>query len=153
MASKSNETSYSSSSIDELKTYYTSSGYAVDQFMRKSLAAVKTEKDKGIVKSIIHLFYKPWLENITTKFQKLVAQDAGIFTSQIAAIEEETFVLFVDAFRYELAEEFCNRLLASDSHLKIELQAGWSAIPSLTPTSKPNVSPVATEIFVTKQYY
>lgn len=96
---------YSSSSINDLKLYYTSQGYVVDQFMRKSLAAVKTERDKNIVKSIIQLFYKPWLENITTKFQKLVAKDAAIFTTQDSTTENESYVLFVDAFRYELAEE------------------------------------------------
>ena len=79
----------------------------------------------------------------------MVEHDAGIFTSQISTPEEETFVLFVDAFRYELAEEFCRRMTESDSHLKIELHAGWSAIPSLTPSSKPNVSPVATDISAT----
>jgi hypothetical protein len=147
MASKAGE-SYSSSSIEDIKSFYTSGGYLVDQFMRKSLAAVKTEKDKSIVKSIIQLFYKPWLENITNKFQKLVSQNAGIFTSQTSTSEEETFVLFVDAFRYELAEEFSKKINESAHHLKVELKADWSAIPSLTPTAKPNVSPIATDISV-----
>jgi hypothetical protein len=138
--------SFSSSSIEAIKNYYTTNGYLVDQYMRKALATVKSEKDKIIVKSIIHIFYQPWLENITNKFQKLVAQDASIFTSQTAMAENETFVLFVDAFRYELAEEFCNRL--SSQNWKVSLQAGWSAIPSLTPTAKPNVSPIATVVSV-----
>jgi hypothetical protein len=145
MAAKANET-FSSSSIDAIKNYYTTHGYSVDQFMRKALAAVKTEKDKAIVKSIIHLFYQPWLENITNKFQKLVEQDASIFTSQNAVAESESFVLFVDAFRYELAEDFCKRL--EKQKLKVSLQASWSAIPSLTPTAKPNVSPIATAVSV-----
>jgi hypothetical protein len=145
MATKATET-YSSSSIEAVKNYYTSSGYMIDQYMRKALASVKTEKDKTTVKSIIQLFYKPWLENITKKFQKLVEQDASIFTSQKAVAETETFVLFVDAFRYELAEEFCKRL--AKYKFKISLQADWSAIPSLTPTAKPNVSPVATAVSI-----
>jgi hypothetical protein len=145
MASKSQE-GYSSSSIDDLKNYYTTTGYLVDQAMRKSLASVKSERDKATVKSIIHLFYQPWLENITTKFQKLVEKDAGIFTSQNAVAEAETFVLFVDAFRYELAEEFSKRL--ENQQLKITMQVGWSAIPSLTPTAKPNISPIAIDVSV-----
>jgi len=145
MATKANET-FSSSSIEAIKNYYTTNGFSVDQFMRKALAAVKSEKDKTIVKSIIHLFYQPWLENITNKFQKLVEQDASIFTTQKAVAETESFVLFVDAFRYELAEEFCKRL--AKYKLKVSLQASWSAIPSLTPTAKPNVSPIATAISI-----
>ena len=143
MSSKTQE-AFSTSSIDAIKDYYIIQGYTVDQNMRKALAAVKSEKDKAIIKSIIHLFYQPWLENITYKFQKLVAQDTAIFTQQSAASESESYVLFVDAFRYELAVEFCRRL--EKQKLKVSLQAGWSAIPSLTPTAKPNVSPVATAV-------
>lgn len=143
MAAKANE-SFSSASIEAIKIYYTTNGFSVDQFMRKALAAVKLEKDKTIVKSIIHLFYQPWLENITNKFQKLVEQDASIFTTQNAVAENESYVLFVDAFRYELAEEFCKRL--AKYKFKVSLQSCWSAIPSLTPTAKPNVSPIATAI-------
>lgn len=143
MALKASE-AFSSYTIEELKSYYTESGYTVDQYMRKSLAAVKSERDKNIIKSIIQLFYQPWLESITNKFQKLIDTDASIFTSQTANVETEQFVLFVDAFRYELADEFCKRL--AKSNLKVSLQAGWSAIPSLTPTAKPNVSPIATSV-------
>ncbi|HPN71128.1 MAG TPA: BREX-1 system phosphatase PglZ type B, partial [Saprospiraceae bacterium] len=145
MAAKANE-AFSSSSIEAIKNYYTTNGFSVDQFMRKALAAVKSEKDKTIVKSIIHLFYQPWLENITNKFQKLVSEDASIFTLQNAVPETESYVLFVDAFRYELAEEFCKRL--EKQKLKVSLQVGWSAIPSLTPTAKPNVSPIATLVSI-----
>ena len=137
---------FSSSSIEEIKNYYISSGFLIDQHMRKALAAVKSERDKDIVKAIIGFTYRPWLENITNKFQKLVEQDASIFTTQNAAEESESFVLFVDAFRYELAEEFCKRL--TKYKLKVSLQAGWSAIPSLTPTAKPNVSPISTAITI-----
>jgi hypothetical protein len=143
MAANSTE-AYASASIEELKSYYTSTGYTIDQCMRKALAAVKTEKDKTVVKSVIRLFYQPWLESITTKFQKQVEADAGIFTSQVATPESESFVLFVDAFRYELAQEFSKRL--EKVKLKVDLQTTWSAIPSLTPTAKPNVSPIATAV-------
>ena len=143
MASKTTDL-YSFASIENLKNYYVTSGYLVDQNMRKSFASVKTQKDKAIVKSIIQLFYQPWLQSITNKFQKLVEIDATIFTSQTAMVETETFVLFVDAFRYELAQEFCERLQKHD--LKVMMQTGWSAIPSLTPTAKPAVSPIASAV-------
>lgn len=143
MAAQSQE-AYSSVSIDAIRNYYTTLGFNIDQHLRKALAAVKTEKDKEIVKSIIQLFYQPWIENLTYKFQKLVAQDSGIFTTQTAISETESYVLFVDAFRYELAEEFTKRL--EKQKLNVSLQAGWSAIPSLTPTAKPNVSPIAVAV-------
>jgi hypothetical protein len=143
MASKT-EDNYSTISFEAIKEYYTGLGFKADQNMRKALAAVKLEKDKSIVIAFIQLFYQPWLENITNKFQKLVSQDASIFTEQTAQTESESFVLFVDAFRYELAEEFKQRL--EKQKLKVSLDTGWSAIPSLTATAKPNVSPIATAI-------
>ena len=132
---------YPSSSIDEIKEYYTDRGLRIDQCMRKALVAVKTGKDKTLISSVIQLFYKPWLESITRKFQKLIEQDATIFTLQKADSESETYLLFVDAFRYELADEFSKRLIKQK--LNVSLQTAWSAIPSLTPTAKPNVSPTA----------
>ena len=143
MASKTTEP-YSFESIENLKNYYLTRGYLVDQNMRKSLASVKSQKDKTVVKFIIQLFYQPWLENITIKFQNLVEADTTIFTSQTATLETEQFVLFVDAFRYELAQEFCERLLKYE--FKVTMQTGWSAIPSLTPTAKPAVSPIAAAV-------
>jgi hypothetical protein len=140
MAEKSIET-FPSTSIEELKNYYTTNGFQVDQAMRKSLAAVKSEKDKALIKSLIQCIYKPWLESITNKFQKLIEKDSTPFTGQVTNTETESFVLFVDALRFELAEEFCNRML--NRKYKVSLNTNWSAIPSLTPTAKPNASPIA----------
>jgi hypothetical protein len=133
---------FPSATIEEITAYYISEGYKIDFEMRQAYAAVKTEKDKTLIKEIIQLIYKPWLENTNNKFQALVQKDASIFTSQKAAKETESYVLFVDAFRYELAVEFCSRL--TKLNYKIKLENSWSAIPSLTPTAKPNVAPIAT---------
>lgn len=138
------------SSISDLKQYYISSGYLVDQSMRKSLAAVKSEKDKGVIKAVITTIYKPWLETITQKFQSLINKDASIFSGQTATVETESYILFVDAFRFELAEEFSKRL--TTLKYKVELQTDWSAIPSLTPTAKPSVSPIANAVSATSQF-
>ena len=132
---------FPSASINELRDYYVSEGFATDQSMRKSLAAVKTEQDKTLIKELIKAIYQPWLELITQKFQALVAADSTIFTSQTATVENESFVLFVDAFRFELAQEFYTRLI--NSKYQVKLEPGWSAIPTLTPTAKPAVSPMA----------
>jgi hypothetical protein len=145
MAAKATEP-FPSATIDELRGYYVSDGFLADQAMRKSLAAVKTEKDKSIIIALIKNIYQPWIELITQKFQTLIAKDASLFTDQTATIESEPFVLFVDAFRFELAEEFCKRL--EKFKYQVAMETNWSAIPSLTPTAKPHVSPVATAVSV-----
>jgi len=140
MAVKASET-FPSASIKDLKDYYTTVGFSVDQDMRKALAAAKSVKDKSLVTSLIQLFYSPWLETLATKFQKMVESDPSIFTKQKSSETTETAVLFVDAFRFELAEEF-SRLL-TDNQYKVKIESGWTAIPSLTPTAKPQVSPIS----------
>lgn len=143
MAEKATE-SFPFTNLEDIKAYYISEGYLVDQSMRKSLAAVRSDKDKTVLKSLIKTIYQPWLELVTTKFQDLIQTDASVFTAQMAKTESESFVLFVDAFRFELAEEFSRRMTALN--YKVSLDSGWSAIPSLTPTAKPNVSPIAKAI-------
>src|SRR5690606_12670411 len=71
-------------SLEELTAYYKDEGYEVDHYMRKSLQAVKTSKDRETVVEVIHLFYKPWLESITERFQKLIEVDPSVFTKQEA---------------------------------------------------------------------
>lgn len=143
MAEKATD-SFPFTNLGDLKAYYVSEGYVVDQSMRKSLAMVRTDKDKTVIKSLIKTIYQPWLELVTVKFQDLIQVDASVFTAQKAQTETEPFVLFVDAFRFELAEEFSSRM--AERNYKVTLKTGWSAIPSLTPTAKPNVSPIATAI-------
>jgi len=135
---------FASGSINELKDYYTSEGFTVDRNMRKALAAIKSVKDSTRVISLIQLFYRPWLESLATRFQKLVEAGPDIFTKQNFPEESEEVVVFVDALRYELAEEV-SRLLV-DQQYTVKLDAGWTAIPSLTPTAKPAVAPLASQV-------
>jgi hypothetical protein len=142
--------SFPSLSVNEIKEYYISEGYMADQCMRKAMACIKTEKDRTVLKSIIKLLYTPWLESITKKFQGLIQKDPSVFTSQIASSEDESYVLFVDALRFELAKEFEERFKKSD--YKITLISVWSAIPTVTPTAKPNVSPIISGVSVTSEF-
>lgn len=135
--------SFGNYTLEELQQYYANEGYEVDHYMRKSLQLVKTSKDKDTVTGVIKLFYKPWLESITDRFQKLIEEDPRLFTEQTSKEETSEFVLFVDAFRYELAKEFVQRLEKDSPGIKYYLLTTWSAIPSLTPTAKASVSPIA----------
>jgi sulfur relay (sulfurtransferase) DsrC/TusE family protein len=138
--------SYASSTIEELNDYYLKEGFMVDQTMRKALAAGKSEKNKSVIVKVIRLFYQPLLTSLTQKFQNLVKNDPTLFTSQSSTDETESFILFADAFRYEMSEEFVKRLQATNN--KISLDATWTAIPSLTATSKPAVSPISHKISI-----
>jgi len=142
--------SFPSLSVSEIRDYYVNEGYIADQCMRKAMASVQTDKDKTVLKSIIRILYAPWLELITKKFQGLIQKDSSVFTNQSASTEDELYVLFVDAFRFELAKEFEERLIKYG--YKVNLASGWSAIPTVTPTAKPDVSPLATEVSASSEF-
>jgi len=131
-------------SVAEIREYYITEGYLADQCMRKAMACVKAEKDRTVIKSILRLLYAPWLESITKKFQALIQKDPSDLIHQITETEDESYILFVDAFRFELSKEFEERL--SKCGYKVTLTSTWSAIPTVTSTAKPYVSPITHEV-------
>lgn len=130
---------FPSGNMEEIRHYYVQEGYQVDQCMRELFACVRTDKDKKLIKSILQFIYQPWLENLALRFQTLVQQDLSFFNNG-GLLVDERYILFVDAFRYELAEAFQQRLIAKG--FQIQLNTAWSAIPSVTPTAKPAVAPI-----------
>jgi len=132
---------FPSANLNELAIFYTKAGYKADKSMRKALAATQSEKDKKAVVSVITFIYRPWLERITQKFQQLIVTDPSPIANQKFKEETEDFLLFVDAFRYELAVEFYQKL--RDSDFDVNLDYKWTALPTLTPTAKPYNSPIA----------
>jgi len=137
-------TAFPSSDINELKNYYTEKGFIADQSMRKAFQAVKSEKDRQTIESLISIIYKPWLESLTEKFQSRIDLNTNELLRQDLGDETEDFVLFVDAFRFELAKEF-GEILRNQKY-NVDILSKWSGIPSLTPTSKPLASPMVSEI-------
>lgn len=136
--------SFPSSSLESLKDYYTQRGHLADRYMRKALAAVRAGKDEETISAVIKTIYQPWLENLTQKFQALVEKDPSPFSGLAAEAETAPYVLFVDAFRYELAMEFFERW--AKTYGKASIRAGWTAIPTVTPTAKPQASPLAGQV-------
>lgn len=133
--------SYPSATIEDIEDYYIRTGHQCDMHMWKAYAAVKTENDKEAVKNAITVVYKPWLENLTLKYQKHVDSLNTCLQTQTYIDEDDTFVLFVDAFRYDIASEFIATLPTNKFKCKITYKR--CALPSLTPTAKPEVSPLA----------
>lgn len=135
---------YPSANLEEIIQFYTKEGFYADAWMRKAYAAVKTEKDKSVIRNLIQLIYKPWLEKITEKFQNLVFGSLSETKQHNNTSQKEQFYLFVDAFRYEIAKEYVS--LLEKRGLKVELTHAFTALPTLTSTAKVKASPVAEEV-------
>lgn len=139
---------YPFGTIEELIEYYISLGYEADTLLRKSFTSVKTDVDKKVIQKILDIVYKPWLERITLKFQDLLVKDNKVLKNFKSSIDKgtNTFYLFVDAFRFELAKEFEKRI--EKIGFETKLNYSFSALPSLTASSKPKSSPVSNKISI-----
>lgn len=134
------EIAYSSSSLEDIKSFYIEKGYLADTHMRLAYSKVVSQEDQEVIKKVIQHIYKPWLENLNIKFQSCVDKELKLYNSGKPNNFTEDFVLFVDALRFELAKDFCERLKALD--INTELSSGYTALPTLTPTAKPYCSPI-----------
>lgn len=130
----------SSSNIEDIKSYYVEKGYLADTHMRLALASVNSQEDRETIIKVIQHIYKPWLENLNLKFQKLIENNFDSITKLSAPYFTEDLILFVDALRLELALEFKYRL--QEHSIESDLTSEWTAIPTLTPTAKPFCSPI-----------
>jgi hypothetical protein len=136
---------YDNTSIIGLTEYYKEEGYLIDHALRNIALSGSSTEHKEMLTTMAKLFYEPWIQKLTLKFQELAKENSNeIVDSKTAAvIEKAKFVLFVDAFRYDLAVDFCNHL---SNKFEVDIEQSWSALPSLTATSKPSVSPIAASL-------
>jgi len=141
---------YNNDSITSLSKYYQSEGYKIDHTLRQLYLIADNKEYKETIQVITDIFYRPWLEKMTNRFQELVKANADDITDTAPQeiIAKAPFILFVDAFRYDIALEFTKQL---SNRFDTEIQQVWSALPSLTPTSKPSVSPVAASVSKTSE--
>jgi hypothetical protein len=136
---------YDNSSIEGLTKYYKEEGYNIDSALRNLALSGSSKEHKEMLSNMAKLFYQPWIEKLTLRFQELAKENPNdiINLDSAKVIGDAQFLLFVDAFRYDLAIEFCTHL---PNNFEVELNQSWSALPSLTATSKPSVSPIASKL-------
>lgn len=125
---------------------YAAWGWQVDAAVMDALAAVERAEDVAAVKAAILPLYRPWLEGAANALQMTVFPHAQQ-TYQAAPLlhfEAGTCVLFCDGLRLDLGQ----RLLADLARRGFAGEILWrlAALPPVTATAKPAVSPVAGQI-------
>ncbi len=133
------------SSPDEIAAGYVEHGWVADAAAREALAAARTG-DRELVASVVRHLLLPWLEDGANVFQGAVERSALPARGGQPPVEaeEDVCLLFVDGLRYELARRLVESLEARG--LGTGLRHRWAALPTLTATGKPAVTPVAGEI-------
>ncbi len=152
---------------DDIARVYSERGWQADRSAREALALASHDDEQLIVGVVRHLA-KPWLDESARAFQAAVRDHwlssartgavrerpstaytgtlgpmAAVPAPPVAATEQEC-LLFVDGLRYELGRCLAERL--RDRGLTAKVRPRWAAIPTVTATAKPAVTPVADQV-------
>ena len=130
-------------SISEIMQKYADDGWVADLAVLDALAAVERLEDVRAVQSAARTVYRPWLERVVQAFQDAVvaSEPGGYEANPPPEVDEGTCLLFVDGLRFDLA----NRLgkMLEETGTDVEVKPRLTALPSVTATAKPAVSPAA----------
>lgn len=134
--------------IQDLERLYSDFGWRVDNAAFRALTDIKTPSDFEAVKTAIRSVYLPWAEDSALYLQKL-AHESGYpggnsLTQKSAEYAPGDCVMFVDGLRYDAAKTLAASLKGSG--LEVSEEVAWAALPSITETGKPAVSPVSDKI-------
>jgi hypothetical protein len=128
------------SKLDEFSAWYAEIGWKADI---AALDALRAAGDHAApVRRAIRSVYAPWLEEVACHFQKL-ASDGLPKSNGVTAAEGEC-LLFVDGLRLDLARRLAAQL--EERSLTVDFQTRYAALPTVTATAKPAVSPVSGEL-------
>jgi len=129
--------------LEKIVATYADRGWKADAAVLDALTAVELVEDVAAVKIAIRVVYQPWLEETARAFQKrALASDLGQVqpNALIVDAKESTCILFSDALRFDTGQ----RLVAAleERGYRCQVRPQLTALPTVTATAKPAVSPV-----------
>lgn len=140
--------SMAAGSIDDLLAGYCEFGWQVDDALLHALFFVSKTEDVEAIKVVIRSLYIPWAEECAKYLQKKVDQNGypggSAVDRTLPNYKEGECVLFIDGLRFDVAKRLMERLRKKGC--EVEESPVWAALPSVTATGKPAVSPVSDKI-------
>lgn len=129
-------------SVEDATRAYAADGWRVDDAVVRALESVRTEADRTAVSAAIRPAYEPWLDEAARRFQEVVGLAADAYrSSPLPEWPAGTALVFFDGLRLDIAHRLVEALRREDRQVAIEPRL--TALPTITPTAKPAVSPVA----------
>lgn len=134
--------------LEDVESGYIKEGWKADDAVLHALQEANTDASAASVIAALRSVYLPWAEASARHLQKLV-ENHGYPGGSIASKPKTSqpnseCVLFVDGLRFDLGKRLSTEL--ENSGLEVVQTPAWSALPSVTATAKPAVSPVLHEI-------
>lgn len=131
-------------SVDQVVGAYAEWGWKADDAVVRALAAVEREDDVAAVATGITAVYQQWLHGAATTLQDLVgpmANDGKYVAGTSVASTPGAVTVFVDGLRLDIAHRLAVRL--RDANLEVSVSTALAALPTVTETAKPALTPVA----------
>lgn len=142
------ENKLTAGSIDDLAAGYRTTGWQADNAVIQALALVEKVSDLDPISSAVNAIYRPWAENAARFLQRTVSDSSypgtkGAISSSPSPHNGEC-ILFVDGLRFDVAKRLAE--LCRTGSCDVSERSVWTALPSVTATGKPAVSPVGYKI-------
>jgi hypothetical protein len=136
-------------SIADLEKQYVQGGYLADDLALRALASVKSKADCDAIETAVRALYLPWLEHAAERFQDCAQKESWpnrTSSNRPPTVKAEvgTCLLFADGLRYDLAVRLTE--LLRERGYTMDENRRWAALPSVTATAKPAVSPIAEKL-------
>ncbi len=128
----------------DVASAYISGGWNADAAVLDALAIPGSTDDLNAVKAVVDLLYRPWLQDSAEAFQQAVKNHPLPLPPALGhavAPKAGCCWLFADGLRYDVGQRLAEAL--EREGLLVEREWQWAALPGVTPTAKPAVSPVA----------
>ncbi len=133
-------------SLEAMAELYVSDGWHVDDAALSAMAEAVSGADSKAVCAALRSCYLPWLESSALHLQKLIEKKPlpdNKATEKLSG-SKGCAIVFADGLRWDTA---C-RLLTKIKYQgwEVQLSSRWAALPTVTATAKPAISPVAEKI-------
>ena len=124
---------------------YLERGWQADLGAWRAVAAASVA-DEACVSRAVRRLLEPWLDESARAFQAAVERRPLPGAGGQPAVEagDDGCLVFVDGLRYDLALRLAERL--EGRGFRADLGRRWAALPAVTGTGKPAVTPVAADI-------
>lgn len=135
-------------SAEEMAELYRDGAWEADAAALDSMAAVKSSADARAVEQALDAIYRPWLDSASRHLQALADSESlpglsGQDDSDVL-IDPGGVILFADGLRFDVSQRLVEQL--RESGRSVTASSRWTALPSVTATAKPAVSPVVGHI-------
>jgi hypothetical protein len=133
--------------VEDIAGKYREEYWRVDHAVLRALEGIWSAAELDAVKAVLHAVYLPWLTDAARHLQHIVSVEGYPMRekwSPEAGLFEGECILFVDGLRFDVAKRLTRVLELQGFNVTEHPQ--WAALPSVTATAKPAVSPVASAI-------